>query len=254
MKKADVYSLKGLKVGSIALPSQFEEEVRADLIKRAVLASQSHNYQPYGANPMAGKRQGYHTSKRRRAFKTTYGFGISRVRRKHLWRRGGRFGWVAAFVANAVGGRKAFPPQADKNLASKINKKERRKAVRSAIAASNSIIIEDKIESLAKTKEVMQVLEKVKLQDELKRSKVKKIRAGKGTKGGIKYRRKKGPLLVVSNDCNLLRSARNLAGVDAVEVKNLNVELLAPGTNPGRTTVWSKGSVETLSKEGLFAK
>jgi len=252
MKQVDVYSIKGMKIGKVALPTHFEEKINTALIKRAVLSLQSHNYQPYGTNPLAGKRQGYHTSKRRRDYKTTYGSGVSRIRRKHLWKRGSRFGWVAAFVANAVGGRKAFPPQAEKNIVDKINKKERRKAIRSAIAASKSIIIEDKFESLDKTKYVQAVLEKLKLSDELKRAKVKKIRSGKGTRRGRKYRRKKGPLLVVGDNCKLIRSANNLPGIDTVQVKNLNVELLAPGTNPGRIVVWSKNSIQNLNKESLF--
>ena len=252
VKRADVLTVGGAKAGTIALPSHFEEKVRKDLIKRAVLALQSHSYQPYGADPQAGKRQGYHTNKRRRGFKTSYGFSFARIKRKHVWARGSRFGWVGAFVANAVGGRKAFPPVAEKIIVEKINKKERRLAIRSAIAAANSIIVEDKFETAAKTKDAQKTLVNLKLDKELTKAKVKKIRAGKGKRRGRKYRRKKGPLVITSGDCKLLRAARNIPGVEAVQVKKLNVELLAPGTNPGRTTVWTKGAVEALAKEGLF--
>ena len=254
MKQADVYSIQGKKVGKVALPPHFEEKVRLDLIKRAVIAIQSHNYQPYGSDPLAGKRQGYHTSKRRKRFRGTYGHSRSRIRRKHLWNRGGQFGWVGAFVSNAVGGRKAFPPQTEKVLAKKINKKERRKAIRSAIAASKSLIVEDKFEGLVKAKDVQKTLENLKLRDNLEKAKMKKIRSGRGTLRGRKYKRKKGPLLIVSGDCKLLKSAQNLPGIDIVYVKNLNAKLLAPGTNTGRIAVWSKKSIETLTKERLFAQ
>ncbi|MHA1735458.1 MAG: 50S ribosomal protein L4, partial [Candidatus Thorarchaeota archaeon] len=46
--------------------------------------------------------------------------------------------------------------------------------------------------------------------------------------------------------------ARNLPGVDVVEVHGLNAELLAPGTHPGRLVVWTKSAIERLEKERLF--
>nr|NIQ06333.1 50S ribosomal protein L4 [Candidatus Korarchaeota archaeon] len=42
--------------------------------------------------------------------------------------------------------------------------------------------------------------------------------------------------------------ARNLPGVDIVKVNNLNVELLAPGTHPGRLTVWTSSALEKLNE------
>jgi len=41
----------------------------------------------------------------------------------------------------------------------------------------------------------------------------KKIRSGAGTKRGRKYVKRKGPLLVVSKDCNLIKSAANIPGI-----------------------------------------
>jgi large subunit ribosomal protein L4e len=40
--------------------------------------------------------------------------------------------------------------------------------------------------------------------------------------------------------------------VDVVEVRNLNVELLAPGGEPGRLTIWSEKAIEELKEKGLF--
>ncbi len=247
--KADIYSLANTKTASIDLPPQFLEPVRKDLIKRAVLAIQSHNRQPYGADPKAGTRQGKATSKRRNSFGTVYGRGVSRVRRKAMWHRGSQFGWVAAFIANATKGRKAFPPKVEKVIKEKINKKERRKAIRSAIAAADSKIVEDKLESIDKTKNFLSSLNRLGYEKDLGE---RKIRAGKGTRRGRKYRTSKGPLIVVSQECKAMTAGRNILGVDLVEVKNLNAELLAPGTNPGRKTIWTKSAIEKLSKESLF--
>ncbi len=272
MAKISVYSVSGKVVGDMDMPKQFNEPVRSDLIKRAVLAQQSHKFQQYGADPRAGTRQGEATPKRRKKYRTTYGYGISRIKRKIAWRRGLRFGWVGAFVANAIGGRKAFPPQANKVLAEKINTKERRKAIRSAIAATIFkdfvearnhqiadlkdrrliIVYEDKFEDLKKSKDVKAALIAIGLGKELERASKKKVRAGRGTMRGRRYKKKIGPLIVVSKKCDAIKAARNLPGVDVITVESLNAELLAPGTVPGRLTVWTKNAMHRLSKEGLF--
>ena len=256
------------KIGEITLPSQFNEDVRPDLIKRAVLALQSNNRQPYGASPTAGKRASAKLSKRRRAYRGMYGFGISRIPRKILSRRGRRMFWVGAFAPGTVGGRRAHPPKAEKELGKKINKKERKKAIRSAISATLNndlvkdrghivpenypFVLDEKIESLSKTKEVISILHSFGLEKELARIKNRNIRPGKGKARGRKYRTKKGPLIVVSKENKLEKSATNILGVDVVNVKSLNAEILAPGAVPGRLTLWTKSAIETMEKEKLF--
>ncbi len=252
MKKATIFRVSGGKSTEIKLPAQFTEPVREDLIRRAVSALRMSRRQAYGADPMAGKRQGYTTPKRRKKFKTTYGKGVSRIRRKHLWTRGSQFYWVGAFVASAIGGRKAFAPRSEKVLVEKINKKERRKAIRSALAASNVVVMDDNLESMKKTSEMFNAFKANKLDSELDRSKERKIRAGIGTRRGRKYKTKVGPLIVVSKACPAMLAAENLQGVEVSVVNNLNAELLAPGGDIGRTTVWSKAALEKLDKEKLF--
>jgi len=53
---------------------------------------------------------------------------------------------------------------------------------------------------------------------------------------------------VVAENKGLVEAAGNLPGVDIVDVKNLNAELLAPGTHPGRLTLWTNGAIEKLGK------
>ena len=263
--KLDVINLEGEKTEKIDLPEQFNESVRPDLIKRAFLVIQANKRQEYGASPQAGKRASAKLSRRRRDYKRSYGLGISRVPRKTLWRRGTQFGWVGAFAPGMVGGRKVHTPKASKDWGLKINKKERKKAIRSAIAATASkehvgrgiekqlpLVIESKLEYLSKTKEVREFIKKIGLGDELKRTAKRKVRAGRGKSRGRKYQTKKGPLIVVSKDCPLIKAARNIQGLDIEQVKLLNVELLAPGANPGRLTIYTKDSIEKMSKENLF--
>lgn len=65
---------------------------------------------------------------------------------------------------------------------------------------------------------------------------------------GRKYRKPKGPLIVVDEDRGIVLGARNHPGVDIVTVENLNVELLAPGTHPGRFTIYTKSALEKLEE------
>ncbi|MBS3149423.1 50S ribosomal protein L4 [Candidatus Woesearchaeota archaeon] len=266
--KADILDLNANKIESMELPSQFEEPLRLDLIKKAVLAVQNNKRQPYGAFPEAGKRQAVRISKRRRDYKTSYGHGISRSPRKVTWHRGRQFGWVGAFAPNTVGGRKAHPPKAEKDFSQKLNINERRKAIRSAISASLNkellqekgytakaplILIED-FEKITKTKDIKNLLLKLGLSLELEKSAKKKVKGGSAKIRGRKYRVKKGPLFVVSQDCNLFKAAKNLPGFDISIVSQLNAELLAPGANPGRLILWSNKSIEKMHKEKLFMK
>ncbi len=265
--KANYFDLAGKKTKSLELPVQFNEPVRYDLIQRAVLAIQSHKRQPYGAAPKAGLRHSTKLSRRRRKFKTSYGHGISRVPRKTLWHRGTQFGWVGAQAPGCVGGRRAHPPKASKDWSQKINIKEKRKATRSALAAvvdkelvsrrghlfkELPTVVDSKIESIKKTKDVKNLLVKLGLEKELERAASKKVRAGRGKSRGRKYQKKKGPLLVVSKSCPLEKSGKNIPGVDICIVNNLNAELLAPGTHPGRLTIFSQDAMNKIEKEKLF--
>ena len=127
MKKVKVYSLEGEVVDEMELPEIFTEEYRPDLIKRAVLSAQAR-IQPWGTDPMAGKRttaQSYGA-----------GRGVAMVPRV----KGSRHpaGSKAAFVPQAAGGRRAHPPRVARTITEKINKKERKLAIRSAVAATAS--------------------------------------------------------------------------------------------------------------------
>jgi len=86
----------------------------------------------------------------------------------------------------------------------------------------------------------------------LKRSLIKKIRAGIGKLRGRKYQKKKGLLIVVSENCPLSKSARNLPGVEIVTPNQLNAELLAPGKMIGRITLYTENAVNKLEQDKLF--
>ncbi len=264
-----IRSPTNVEEGKKRLPAQFAEPVRPDLIKRAVEAVWSHDRQPYSADPRAGKKASAKLSRRRRKYKGAYGKGISRVPRKTLSRNGTQMMWVAAFAPGTVKGRRAHPPVASKDWRQKINTKERRKAIRSALAATVNkqfvaahghvlpahypFIVSNTFEALDKTKAVTQALEALGFEQELVRASRKKIRAGRGKMRGRRYRTAAGPLIVVGGDCKLLKAAKNLAGIDIKEVSLLNALVLAPGAVPGRLTIFTANAIDKLTKEKLFA-
>jgi large subunit ribosomal protein L4e len=263
-----ILELDGSEAGKIKLPSQFDESFRPDLIKRAVEAIWSHNRHSYGADPRAGKKASARLSKRRRKYRGSYGKGISRIQRKIMSRRGMQLNMVGAFVPGTVGGRRAHPAKAEKIWARKINDKERRKAIRSALAATANkelvtnrghkipanypFVIANAIETAKKTKDIKSILLTLGLKEELERASVKHIRAGKGSTRGRKYKKAKGPLFVVSKECEGIKALKNIPGIDVVEVKRVNAELLAPGCHAARLTIFTKGAIEELDKQRLF--
>ena len=246
--KAQVRTLTGDIAHEIDLPEIFDEEYRPDLIKRAVLALQSTRFQPYGTNPYAGMR----TS----AESWGSGRGVAQVPRL---KNGSR----VARVPQATGGRAAHPPKVEKILVKEINRKEKRKALRSAVAASTytdlvrgrghlfkgdlPLVFEDRFEEITRTGDVIAALTALGVYADVERAKgSRKVRAGRGTMRGRRYKQRTSVLIVTGGEP--LRAARNLAGVDAVAIDQLNTELLAPGTQAGRLTVWTESAIRRLEE------
>ncbi len=263
-----IRDLQNTEKGSMAVPVQFLEPVREDLIRRAVLVIQANTRQSYGASPEAGKRHSAEVSRRRRKYRGSYGKGISRVPRKILAANGSQIHWVGAVAPGTVGGRRAHPPKSEKIWSLRINDSERRKAIRSALSATMDVkivtnrghivpktypfILSKEFESVSKTSEFQKALETIGLSGELVRSQRKSIRAGKGTMRGRKYKKTVGPLVVVSGECDALKSARNIPGIEVVSVSNLNAQKLAPGTQPGRVTLYTELALQKMAELKLF--
>ncbi|MHA1502472.1 MAG: 50S ribosomal protein L4 [Candidatus Heimdallarchaeota archaeon] len=248
--KAKIYGAIGLaKKARVDLPGVFETPYRPDLIKRAVLAVQSTKRQPKSTKYQAGWTVASSWGTGRGAARTPRSHG----RRTHSAQRG-------ALVNYTVGGRVAHPPRTEKKIVERINKKERRLAIRSAIAATCDkelvlqrghkaesfelvpIVFEDAIhDKVEKTRDAVELLTKIGLITDIERAKERRhVRAGKGKLRGRKYRNPVGPLFVVDRESNFCNAVRNLPGVEIVNVEFLNAEMLAPGTHPGRLTVLEK--------------
>lgn len=266
--KLPILDEKKNKVGEQELPAQFSEEFRPDLISRAVHALQSAARQAYGSDQDAGLRHSSTISKERKHYRGCYGHGISRVNRKIMSRKGIRFNWVGAFSPQTRGGHRSHPPKSWKIWEQKINTKENQKAIRSAMSATlNKEIVEKRghelpagypfimdssIEHLIKSKDAEKLMLTLGLEKEMERACIKKVRAGVGKMRGRKYQIKKSVLIVVSENCPLIKAANNFMGVEVVPANALNVELLAPGALAGRLTLWTKKAVEVIGKNKLF--
>jgi len=250
-RSSKIFDLKGKEVGKVRLPAIFKTALRPDVIKRAVVAIQSHRFQQQGRNVFAGKR----TTAESRGV----GLGISRIPRvKGPGQRG-------AFAPGTVGGRAAHPPMVGKKIDKKIPRKEMRLALRSAVAATGSketvasrghvvddvpdfpLVVMDEIQLLKKTWEVKDVFIQLGVWPDIYRVREsRKVRAGKGKRRGRKFKQAVGPLLVINENEGIIEATRNILGVDIVTIEGLNVELLAPGTHPGRLTIWTSSTIEKV--------
>ncbi|MXR20270.1 50S ribosomal protein L4 [Halobacterium bonnevillei] len=247
--QATVRDLNGDDAGTLDLPDVFTEPVRADLIKRAVLAAQANRTQEYGSDEYAGLRTSAES----------HGSGRGMA---HVPKTEGR----GARVPQTVGGRKAHPPKAEKDHGLDVNDKERKAAVRSAIAATTDsdrvaerghefdddvelpLVVSDDFEDLVKTQAVVEFLDAVGVHADVERADDgRNVRAGQGTLRGRKYQEPSSILFVTSSDTGPSKAARNLAGVDVATGREVNAEDLAPGTEPGRLTVWTESAVEEVA-------
>ena len=246
--QATVRDLDGEDAGEVELPTVFETAFRPDLIKRAVLAAQANRTQDTGTDEYAGLRTPAES----------HGSGRGMA---HIPRQNGR----AREVPQAVSGRPAHPPKAEKDRGLDINTKERKLATRSAIAATADgetvadrghefdeelefpLVVSDEFEELVKTQDAVDVLEALGVADDIERAEDgKTVRAGRGTTRGRKYTEPKSVLVVTSEDPSL--AARNLAGADVATAAEVSTEDLAPGTDAGRLTLWTESALEEVAE------
>lgn len=193
--KYDVYNLEGKKVGQTLLPNDiFEVEVNSNLIHQ-VLVSQ-----------MANKRKVIAHTKDR---KEVRGGGKKPWRQKGTGRA--RHGSIRSPLWK--GGGVTFGPTTERIFKKRIPKKMKRKAlfmVLSAKAKNKLLFIFDKLEiAKPKTKEVVQIIEKLK-------TNIKDL--------------KQGSILIalVKSNKNMILATRNIPKTATVEARNLNtVDLLS---------------------------
>ena len=254
--KTHVRGLDGEPVREVEVPKVFHAPLREDLVWRAFIHLQTHTLQPKGA--MKGSGHKYSVE--------SWGAGYGMARISRIKASGTGKAQAGGMVPSAVGGRPTHPPVPEKKIHKDLNRREAKAALLSAIAFTRvwekvrerghripeglelPLVVEDAIESVAKTRELREVLERLGLGEELERCKEKKIRAGKGKRRGRRYKRRVGPLIVISEDKGVSDAADNLPGVEVVKIRDLSVLHLAPGAKPGRLVIWSESAFRSLDE------
>ena len=256
--KVSAFNLSGTKENEVELPLIFSTSFRKDLIVKAFTNLNSHKFQPQGRRPTAGM------DVVARSNDPPTGQGRSRIA-KMRGGGGGRQG-EAGGVASVRGGRQAHPPKAQKVIFKKLNKKENKLALCSAISATQSkeiiehrghkvgnlktfpIVISNDIESVTKTKELLKILDSLDLMQDVNRLKSRRARTGKSALRGRSTKIGKSVLFVVSNSKKLSCASGAIPGVDVQTANDLSVLDLAPGGTPIRLVVYSKNALKEIEK------
>ncbi len=256
--KAITLSTNGSKEGEVELPIIFSTPFRRDLIHKVYTNLNTHQFQRQGRHPTAGMDNSADS------LNPPTGHGQARIARMKGG-GGGRQG-EAGEVASTRGGRQAHPPNVDKVIHKKINKKEKKLALCSAIAATASkklvesrghrvekiesfpIIVSNEIESISNAKDMAKLLDALNLSQDVDRLKSRKARTGKSALRGRRKKVGRSILFVTKSSKELEKASGSFLGVEVRTVKDLSVLDLAPGSDPIRLTVYSKDALDEISK------
>ncbi len=238
--KTQILSIDGKKIKEVDLPSVFSTKIREDIIKKCFETEKI--MQPYGPHFMAGRHHSASGRIRhiRHKWGSAYGRGISRVPRKTMWRRGTQFYWIGAEISSARGGRRAHPPKVESMMKErKVNKKETRLAMKSAIASTSKedliksrylrlssenipklpIIVESKFSKL-KAKELVNSINSLLNKNSEVAFREKSIRSGKGKIRNRKYKKSAGVLIITGNKESVTTKMFDNKKVNELEIRD----------------------------------
>jgi len=215
------------------------------------------------------KRQAYAVSEKagHQTCAESWGTGRAVARIPRVGGSGTHRSGQAAFGNMCRGGRMFAPTKTWRKWHVKVNLKQRRFAVVSALAASAlpslvlarghriehveevPLVVSTDVEKLTKTKEAVALLKALGAHaDVVKVSNSRKLRAGKGKMRNRRYRQRRGPLVVYGEDRGISKAFRNLPGVEIAHVHRLNLLQLAPGGHLGRFIIWTESAFKSLDE------
>merc|ERR1712235_112702 len=253
-----VYGSDGKPTGqNINLPAVFKAPIRPDVVNQVHTGLNKNNRQPYAVADNAGEQTSAESWGTGRAVAR-----IPRVRGGGTSRSG-----AAAFGNMCRGGRMFNPNKTWRRWYRKVNVTQRRYATVSAIAATAlpalamakghrvesvpefPLVLDDSVESLKKTKDVVTVLRKTNAWADIERVKAsRRYRAGRGKMRNRRYVQKRGPLVIYSKDDGITLAFRNIPGVTLLPVDKLNLLKLAPGGHVGRFCIWTASASGKLDQ------
>ena len=239
----------------VKLPAVFLAPIRQDIVHFVFYNLNKNKRQAYGVRQRAGME--YNAE--------SWGTGRAVARIPRVGGSGTHRSGQGAFGNMCRGGRMFNPNPVWRRWHRKVNLVQRRHAVASALAATaipslvlarghrvNSVpeipLILDRI-SKHKTKDVLSVLTKLGVGDEIDKCKSsRKIRTGQGKTRNRRYVRRLGPLIVYDSDSQVIvQGIRNIPGLEATHVDRLNLLQLAPGGHLGRFIIWTQKAFERLN-------
>jgi len=112
------------------------------------------------------------------------------------------------------------------------------------------LVVDDKLETIEKTRHAVEFLKRFGAYEDVERvANTRVVRAGKGKLRNRRYRLRRGPLFIYSNEnAGIVKAVRNIPGVEICNVTRLNLKQLAPGGHLGRFIIWTESAFKSLDK------
>jgi len=251
-----VYNEKNEPTGvQIKLPGVYRAPIRPDVVNFIHDQVRKNKRQAHAVSTVAGHQTSAESWGTGRAVAR-----IPRVRGGGTHRSG-----QGAFGNMCRGGRMFAPIKVFRRWHRRVNVAQKRFAIVSALSASGvpalvqarghlidqmaefPFVLNDKVESLTKTKEAVALMKRVNLWDDIEKVyKTKRYRAGKGKRRNRLYKQKLGPVIIYNNDGGINRAFRNIPGVTLMNVTRINLLKIAPGGHLGRLIVWTESAFRKI--------
>jgi large subunit ribosomal protein L4e len=253
-----VYNDKSQATGErITLPAVFRAPIRPDIVSFIHSEISKNRRQAYAVSEPAGHQTSAESWGTGRAVAR-----IPRVRGGGTHRSG-----QGAYGNMCRGGRMFAPTKTWRRWHRRVNIKQRRYALVSALAASAlpslnlakghriegvpevPLVLSDKVEEVKKTKEAVKILRNTAVWNDIEKVKAtKRFRAGKGKMRNRRRIMKRGPLVIYNKDNGITKAFRNIPGVTLLQVERLNLLKVAPGGHVGRFCIWTESAFKRLDE------
>lgn len=241
----------------VLLPSVFRAPIRPDVVSYVhdqVIKNRRHAF-------AVGEESGM------KASAESWGTGRAVARIPRVRGGGTHRSGQGAFGNMCRGGRMFAPTKTWRRWHRKVNIKQRRYAIVSAIAASGipalvlakghrieetpevPLVLNDKVEEIKRTKEAVKLLKKLKAWNDIEKVyATKRFRAGKGKMRNRRRIMKRGPIVIYNKDNGITKAFRNIPGITLLNVDKLNLLKIAPGGHLGRFCIWTEGAFKRLDE------
>lgn len=253
-----VYNDKSETTGvSVTLPAVFKAPIRPDVVSYIHDQMSKNRRQPYAVS----KKAGHQTSAE------SWGTGRAVARIPRVRGGGTHRSGQGAFGNMCRGGRMFAPTKTYRRWHRKVNVKQRRYAICSAIAATGipglvlakghkieqtpeiPLVVSDKVEEMKKTKEAVRLLKKTAAWKDIEKViATKRFRAGIGKMRNRRRIMKRGPLVIYNKDNGITKAFRNIPGITLLNVDRLNLLKIAPGGHLGRFCIWTESAFKRLDE------